>query len=157
MSLHYVTENVSTTSRAKRKRNTAPDTEEEVTDGAATDGNGWIECRNRKSHHINRYGNPMGMIGSTFTVYPKYKNRFPYNVTKGKVAGVVKKADVQGDYFKFYDAYEYVEAPPLAGSEAWCFMPCKSLMSLDPKISYIKWDATSRHSKKRSKVVSQLR
>lgn len=154
-------ENVTTTSKAKpttskatnKKKNT-PILEEEVTDGAATDGNGYIECRNKKSHHINRYGNPMGMIGCTFTVCPKYRERFPYSLVKGRIVGVVKQTGGQGDYFKFFDAYQYFEGPPEAGSDAWCYLPCKSLMSLDQRISHIKWDATSRSSKQKSKLGS---
>jgi hypothetical protein len=89
----------------------------------------------------------MGMIGATFTVCLKYRNRFPYSLVKGKVVKVVRKPDSQGDYFKFYDAYKYFEGPPEAGSKAWCYLPCKSLMSLDPRVSHIKWDATSRTRK----------
>ena len=50
------------------------------------------------------------------------------------------------DHFKFYDALKYFERPPSDESDAWCYLPCKQLMSLDKKVSYIKWDSKKRRT-----------
>lgn len=123
------------------------ETDDEVTDGAITDGNGWIECRNKKSHHINRFGNPIAMIGYSFTVVKEYKKKFPYKIKKGKIVAVVKKPETC-DHFKFYDARKFKNTPPLTNN-SWYYLPCKRLMSLDKKVSNIKWDIAYRRSFKR--------
>jgi hypothetical protein len=65
----------------------------DITDEAATDGRGWIECKNKKSHHISRYGNPVAMIGMTFSVESKYRKGFPNKIVRGKIAGAVGATD----------------------------------------------------------------
>ena len=86
-----------TTSKAKNKKKNTPILEEEVTDGAATDGNEWIKCKNKKSHHINIYGNPTHL-------------RCVHNTERDFLT--VKQTGGQGEYFKFFDAYQYFEGPP---------------------------------------------
>jgi len=148
--------NEPTTKKRKGRQRAESSEEEEVTDGAITDGNGWTECKNKKSHHINRYGNPIAMIGSTFDVESIYRKKFPYQIVKAKIGGVVRKLD-KADHFKFYDAFKYFEEPPSAGSKDWCYLPCKKLMSLDKKVSNITWNIKGHTSKKRSQVRSKSR
>ena len=154
MRLENITTSQSKNKKGRKKQKGTASNDAETTDCDARDANGWMVCRNISSHHIPRYGNPIAMIGSSFTVYPQYrKSKFPYRIVKGCVIAVVRKPG-EDDHFKFYDSIKFFERPPSDQSEAWCYLPCKQLMSLDKHVSNIKWDSRKRLSNKRPKKTS---
>jgi hypothetical protein len=119
--------------------------ESEVTDSGVTDGNGFVTCKGKKSHHINFIGNPIYMIGRTFTVKSNRSQMFGYDIRKGKIAEVVRKPGKKSiNYFKFYDLMEYPLGPPVVGSSSWCYKECKSMLCTDKRVLCIKWDALGK-------------
>lgn len=143
------------TTSKKRKKAVV---ESEVTDSGVTDHNGFVTCKSRKTHHINFFGNPVHMIGRTFTVKSNRAEKFGFDMRKGKIAAVVRKPGKKSEsFFKFYDLMQFPLSPPTEGSSSWCYKGCKTMLRTDKREVFIKWDALTKKvvapRKKRSTFV----
>ena len=143
------------TTNKKRKKAVV---ESEVTDSGVTDHNGFVTCKSRKTHHINFFGNPVHMIGRTFTVKSNRAEKFGFDMRKGKIAAVVRKPGKRSEsFFKFYNLMEFPLSPPTEGSSSWCYKGCKTMLRTDKREVFIKWDALTKKvvapRKKRSTFV----
>ena len=139
----------------KHKKKNAPVESDITTDATDGQGQGWINCKGRSRHHVKKYGNPMFMIGRTFTVVEKYSDNFPFEIVQGVIESVVRRfGSTDSEHFKFYDLSKYPQGPPSLGSKDWLYYSCRNMMSTDKKKTGFKWDAvhnTSRTTKQKPK------
>jgi hypothetical protein len=106
-------------------------------------------------------GNPMLCVGATFTVVPKYSNRFLHGhvMEIGKIASVVRQKGSSVPWFKFYDFEKYPMDPPKRGTSDYMYVECATILSTDSKKTGIKWtrrNSVSKQHAKRSKTFFEM-
>ena len=100
-------------------------------------------------------------VGATFTVVPKYSNRFLHGqvIEIGKIASVVRQKGSSVPWFKFYDFEKYPMDPPQRGTSAYMYVECATILSTDSKKTGIKWtrrNTVSKQNAKRSKTFFEM-
>ena len=132
----------------------------EETDSGKSD-DGWVVCKDQSKYKISRMGNPMLCIGATFTVVPKYSNRFLHGhvIEIGKIASVVRQKGSSVPWFKFYDFEKYPMGPPERGTSEYMYVECATILSTDSKKTGIKWTrrhTVSKQNAKRTKTFFEI-
>jgi hypothetical protein len=98
-------------------------------------------------------GNPMLCVGATFTVVPKYSNRFLHGqvINIGKIGGVVRQKGSSVPWFRFYDFEKYPFDAPQRGTSEYMYIECAAILSTDSKKTGIKWTRRNSVSKQIAK------
>lgn len=119
---------------------------------------GWLTC---KSHHdLGSYGLPQTLVGRTFKVVEKYRNKasFSPQCDSGKIHSVVRRpvSDEESTesielYFRVYDHTRYRRQPPPLESEAYCYVKCKDFLSSNVKRRMMMWDPLPSNEENKNK------
>jgi RNase P/RNase MRP subunit p29 len=113
-------------------------------DACLTDYEGetdWIRLQSKGKHHIDRMGDPIKCMHSTFLTSRDHFRKFPFHVvlSVGKISGVLQERKTKKLYYEFYNYDMYPDNPPPLGSNDYLRHSVSSMQSTNEKISGIHW------------------
>jgi hypothetical protein len=101
----------------------------------------WIRLQSIGKHHIDRMGDPIKCIHSTFVTSKEHHKKFPFHnlLSVGKISGVLQERSSKQLYYEFYDYNKYPHYPPPLGSNEYLKHLVSKMQSTNEEVSGIHW------------------